>query len=578
VKTTLLAISILTILFPVTIQAATLGNINGTILDENGNPLENVKVSAFLNTGSLEQVEYTNDEGYFRMNLGGAYILVFEKEGYVSFEKNVQITQAPTENPSNDIVKLGDLEMKKTLSLSASVVKRLTTPGNELTLEFIITNRGDETEDIMFNVSAPLNWNPKVIDNVGEIENILLNPGSAKYFLEINVPETATSVEVITITAIGASTTVLDFTITPKVYTDEIELKSTYLSISEELGQTIELPLTVQNIGEVDKKVTLSGDIPDGWAITFQTNTNMAITELLLSSGQSEALVIQLDTPDFITTGDYEIVVSASDVNGGVLDTLILDLNLREAKAEIEIINSFSEVSVEAGNSVSFPLVLWNQGESDTLTILTVTKVPINWDTSFISDGLEVASIRIPSGESESIELLVEPPKSVLSDSYEIIAAVESDDGTRQEIGFTIEVTGSYYLDLEMSTLYTTGTIGSKVTYTSKVTNKGQTTLTTLYLNAIIPDDWDISISPNQTPFLEPKDTVTFNIEVEMPGDTESGDYLVTMKAICDQLESDEIDVRITASASNTWGYIGLGIAAVAVTSAILLFRRFKRR
>ena len=44
--------------------------------------------------------------------------------------------------------------------------------------------------------------------------------------------------------------------VTPKVYSDEVELKSTYLSVSEEIGQTIELPLTVSNVGEVDKKVT----------------------------------------------------------------------------------------------------------------------------------------------------------------------------------------------------------------------------------------------------------------------------------------------------------------------------------
>jgi uncharacterized membrane protein len=335
----------------------------------------------------------------------------------------------------------------------------------------------------MFTVRVPEDWDTKVLDNVGEIENILLSPGSAKYYLEINVPETATIVETVTLTASGSSTTTLNFTMTPKVYTDEIELKSTYLSISEELGQKIELPLTVLNIGEVDKKVTLSGDIPDNWTITFQTNTNMAITELLLSSGQSESLIIELETPNSITTGNFEIIITATDINDGILDTLTLKVNLLEAKTEIDVINSFSEVSVEAGNSITFPLVLWNKGESDALTLLTVTEVPANWDTSFISDDLEVASIRIPSGETEPLELIVEPPNSVLSGLYEVTAVIESDDGTRQQVEFTIEVVGSYYLYLEMSTLYTAGTIGSTISYTGSVTNSGQTALTTLYLS-----------------------------------------------------------------------------------------------
>ena len=578
-KTTLFVLITLSIFFQYhIINAATLGNIHGTVLNENGNPIEEVKVSAFLKTGSLEEVEYTDNEGFFRMNLGGEYTLVFEKKGYVTLEKNVDITQAPTENPSNDIVKLGDLEMEKTLALSASVVKRLTTPGNKLTLEFTISNRGDKREDVMFAVTFPEGWDTKVLDSVGEIENILLSPGSAKFYLEIIVPETAITFETITLIATGTSTTTLDFMVTPKVYSDEVELKSTYLSVSEEIGQTIELPLTVSNVGEVDKKVTLTGDIPDEWSIIFQTKTNMAITELLLSSGESESLTIMLETPETVTIGDFDITVAATDVNGGVLDTLRLDVNLREATSEIEIISSYSEVSVEAGNSVTFPLVLWNIGESDTLILLAITQVPANWDTSFISDDLEVASIRIPGEESKQLKLIINPPKSVLSGLYKVVAVIESDDGAIQEIEYSINIVGGYNLYLEMSTLYKTGTIGSTVSYTGTINNKGQTALTTLYLDAVFPDDWDLSISPNQVSSLEPKDSVTFNIDIEIPGDTEAGDYLVTMQAICDQLESDEVDVRITAKASTTWGYIGIGIAVLAVISTFLLFRRFKRR
>ena len=276
-------------------QAASPGNIHGTILDENGNPIEDVKVSAYIGTGSLEESKYTNADGYFRMNLGGSYTFVFEKEGYVTFQKNVQVTQSPTENPDQDIVKLGELEMEKTISLSASVVKRLTTPGNKLTLTFTVTNRGEEPEDIIFLADSPSDWGTKILDNVGEIESILLNPGAASYSIEITVPETATTIETIELNATGSSTDTLEFTITPKVYTDEIELKSTYLSISEELGQTISLPLTISNLGEVDKKITLQADIPEGWSISFKTNTNMVIKTLLMEAGYSEQLNIVLD-------------------------------------------------------------------------------------------------------------------------------------------------------------------------------------------------------------------------------------------------------------------------------------------
>jgi uncharacterized membrane protein len=554
------------------------GNLHGTIIDQDGNPIQGVKVSAYLKTGSIEATVNTDQKGYFRMNLGGDYTLLFEKDGYVSFQKNVQITQAPTENPDNDIVKLGNLVMEKTLVLSASVVKRFTTPGNTLSLEFTITNKGENIEAVEFSINSPLNWGTSIFDNIGEIEHILLSPGSSKYNIEINVPETATSVETITITATGTSVAKLEFIITPKVYTDEIILKSTYLSISEEIGETINLPLTISNQGEVDKKVTLEADIPTDWSISFKTGQNMVVKSLIINAGDTEQLSVTLEPPDNVALGDYDIIVRALDVNGAILDVFELDVNLRISVSEIEVISSFTEVSIQAGNSVTFPIAVWNRGEADALTLFTVEVLPENWKVSFITDDLEIASIRIPAGESESVRMVVVPPNSVESGTYNLKAVIESDEGAQNELDFLIAVTGSYSLDLEPSTLYSTSKIGGSVSYTARVTNRGQTAVTTLYLDAVLPDDWDATISPVQISSLDPRDSVTFSITLDIPSDATAGDYLITMQAFSDQLDSDEVDVRITAQASNTWGFIGLGLAGVSVVGAGLLFKRFKRR
>jgi uncharacterized membrane protein len=554
------------------------GNLHGTIIDQDGNPIQGVKVSAYLKTGSIEATVNTDQKGYFRMNLGGDYTLLFEKDGYVSFQKNVQITQAPTENPDNDIVKLGNLVMEKTLVLSASVVKRFTTPGNTLSLEFTITNKGENIEAVEFSINSPLNWGTSIFDNIGEIEHILLSPGSSKYNIEINVPETATSVETITITATGTSVAKLEFIITPKVYTDEIILKSTYLSISEEIGETINLPLTISNQGEVDKKVTLEADIPTDWSISFKTGQNMVVKSLIINAGDTEQLSVTLEPPDNVALGDYDIIVRALDVNGAILDVFELDVNLRMSVSEIEVISSFTEVSIQAGNSVTFPIAVWNRGEADALTLFTVEVLPENWKVSFITDDLEIASIRIPAGESESVRMVVVPPNSVESGTYNLKAVIESDEGAQNELDFLIAVTGSYSLDLEPSTLYSTSKIGGSVSYTARVTNRGQTAVTTLYLDAVLPDDWDATISPVQISSLDPRDSVTFSITLDIPSDATAGDYLITMQAFSDQLDSDEVDIRITAQASNTWGFIGLGLAGVSVVGAGLLFKRFKRR
>jgi uncharacterized membrane protein len=561
-----------------TIKAETDGNIHGTIVDESGSPLYRVKVSAYLNTGSLVTSKYTNQDGYFRMSLSGSNTLVFEKTGFVTFDKTVQVDQAPTGNPNQDIVKLGNLEMQQTLALTSPVVKRLTPPGTTLLLEFTITNRGDQTENVMFSVAAPTGWDTKVLDSVGEIENILLAPGSAKYNLEISVPETATNVENIVLTANGTSTATLAFTITSKVYSDEIKLKTTYLSISDELGSKVSLPLSVTNLGEVDKQVTLEADVPNSWSISFKASSNMDVKTLLMESGSTEQLTMELEAPDSATVGNYKVIVKALDVNGALLDTLSVDINLRVGTSDIEVISSFSEVSVKAGESITFPLAIWNKGDADSLTLLTVPVLPENWDASFISDDLAISSIRIPSGESESIQLVVNPPNSVVSGTYNLVAVIESADGVQHQTNFTITVLGSYQLAMDLSTLYTSGTIGGTISYTAKVTNQGETAITTLYMQAETPSGWDATITPTQVDTLSPRSSTTFTVTVSIPSNAVAGDYLVTMQALSDQLSSDSSDVRITAQASNTWGYVGIFIALLAVIGAVLLFRRFKRR
>jgi len=345
----------------------------------------------------------------------------------------------------------------------------------------------------------------------------------------------------------------------------------------------VQFRLPIDNIAadafaETAKTRTVGQDIPEGWSISFKTGSNMVVKTLLMGAGDTEQLTIELEAPDTASVGDYGVVVSALDINGAVLDTLELGINLRLGTSEIEVISSYSEVSVAAGESITFPIAVWNKGEADALTLFTVPVLPENWDASFIADDLEIASIRIPIGESESIQLIVKPPNSVASGTYEMRALIESDDGVQHPLDFTIEVVGSYQLELSLSTLYTSGKIGGSVSYTARVTNQGQTAITTLYLEATVPSGWEATVSPTQVDTLSPRSSTTFTVVLNTPSDTEAGDYLVNMKALSDQLESDSSDVRITAQASNTWGYIGIGVALVAVTGAALLFKRFKRR
>jgi uncharacterized membrane protein len=574
---TLLALVLNLALTPLQVEAAEDGNIHGTVVDSDGSPIYRVRVRAYDSKGGIEATVYTSTNGYFRMALGGTYTLVFEKTGYVTQEKTVKVELAPTENPEQDEVKMGNIEMEYTVSLYSSVLKRTTSPGNTLQLQFTVTNRGEDDENIVFNTSAPDSWETRVLDSVSEIESVLLSTGSQTLTLEIRVPASATATGTVTLTATGTSADSLIFEITPVRSTDEVQLVSTYLSVSEELGKTIELPLTVSNTGEVDKTVSLSAEAPGGWAVSFKTSTNMAVKSLYMESGDSVSLTVVVEPPEDAEIGDYSVVVEASD-QGGVLDALELGVSLEEATSELEVISTFTDVTVEAGSSITFPIAVWNTGEKDALCLLTVPVAPENWKTVFISDDIEVSSMLIAAGESTTVKLEVTPPNSVETGAYILVASVASDEGAETTLPFNINVAGSYELGLELSTLYKTVTIGQTLSFTAQVTNDGQSPVTTLYLGVEAPDEWEITVTPAQVSSLQARGSATFTIEVTTPADTVAGDYLLTVKAYSDQLESEEVDLRVTTQASSTWGYVGFGLAAVAIVGVYFGFKRFKRR
>lgn len=556
------------------------GNVHGTVVDEKGEPIRNVELSIYSTSGDLIK-ENTDRDGYFRLALeDGKYTIYFEKEGYTTVEKAITVPTGYYESPKSDPVKMGEIVLKDALRLSASIISRTASAEDTVSFGFTLSNMGDEPEDVRFSVVAPADYDTKIYDSTGEIKRVLLDLGSMNLDMSVTLPSTFDEEIVVTLIASGTKNATLGFTIFPKTsITQEVELKSTYLSVSEEIGRVIYFPLSILNKGEVSETVDLVGIVPDGWLISFVTSTQMAVQSLYLTSGQSEDLTIKVEPSEDAIVGDYVVIVTALSKDDVLRDSLELEVNLREATSDVEIISTFTDVTVEAGETINFPIAIWNKGETDALFLLTVISVPENWKTVFTSEDIEISSVLITAGESLTLQLEVTPPSAVETGIYPIIVYTESDDGLiKKQIDLKVSIVGSYELNLELSTLYTTVTIGNSLTFSSTVRNNGQSPITTLYLEAVLPEDWDITINPAQVSTLAPREYTTFTLVVETPSDTVAGDYLVTLQALSDQAESDEVDLRVTAKASTAWGFIGFGLAGVFVIGLVIVFMRFKRR
>jgi len=413
-------------------QASDLGNVHGTVVDENGSPLSDVKVTGYSSTGSFDSTDYTDGDGYFRLALyKGRNEIYLEKEGYVTGHYSITLPHSVLYTDDyQDPVKMGEIILEQNLGLTTSVLSRVVTPGETASFSFTVSV-DDEPEEIEFHVNSPEGWDTRVLDSSSEIRTIMLNSGSVSLTLEVYVPETAVETETVSLTVVGTLNSTLRFTILPYQILDrDIQMASTYPYVSEELGRTISFPLTISNEGEADETVDLLGAVPEGWTTRFITSGGTEVLSLFLESGDSETLTLEVVPPEDASVGEYLVKAQAVSDEGILRDYIDLRLRLSEAEGEVKVLSSYTDVTVEAGNLFENPLTIWNKGDEDELFLITVMSAPAGWETAFKSGDIEISSLLISAGSSAILTFEVTPSEDSEEGSYNLIVFVESESGS----------------------------------------------------------------------------------------------------------------------------------------------------
>jgi uncharacterized membrane protein len=254
-------------------------------------------------------------------------------------------------------------------------------------------------------------------------------------------------------------------------------------------------------------------------------------------------------------------------------------LSLEEVEETgVTITTKYLEVTVEAGNAVQYPTTITNVGDIDQQLSLYV-ETPTDWKGVFLSDTLEVSKLYLEAKQSESLVVKITPPKTVATGIYTIPVQVLAEDGTvYAEMELKTTIVGSYSLGIESSTLLTSITAGGSTSFTVKVTNTGQSSITGVGLDVEVPTNWESSVSPIQVDVLRSSESYTFNVVAKAPGDAVTGDYMVTLTGLSDQAESSQVQVRFTVTTATEWGLYGVGVAAIFVVALVIVFLKFKRR
>jgi uncharacterized membrane protein len=502
-------------------------------------------------------------------------------------EHNVSINALGITNSSLKVLVLTRSQPSEipTLSLQSSILSLVANSGEKLLLPFTVTNIGDATESIVFSVSAPEGWSTRILNSNGwEITKASLASGSSASFeLEVIIPQDYVGDPNLTLTVAGTTVAVLDFALNVEPLTESV-LSCSFPGKLAVPGDTVEFKVMLSNPFNVETRFKVSPEsVPVNWTVYVTNPSHEAVTEIMLGAGESVELTVDVTSIASASTDEiFEIVITAESGEQNV-GSIALTVSIQEpgSLTEIGLTTKFPEVTVEAGKAFSYQINLANYGSVSRIVLLSVD-APADWKAVIKSGTSEISQLNIAPASSDGVEQLTiefTPPSTVNLDTYNISVQIKSESGVLlAELDLKATITGSYGLQLSLSTLLTSTTSGESASCTATLINTGYSTLSVVDLEFEAEDGWDVTISPSQVDLLKPQQSYTFDVVMETPTDTVSGDYLVTLTGISDQTESNPMQIRVTVNTSTSWGIYGFGIAIVVVLALILVFKKFKRR
>ena len=182
-----------------------------------------------------------------------------------------------------------------------------------------------------------------------------------------------------------------------------IQIESTDLTVAP--GSSVNVPLSLQNHSPVDGffEITVAG-IPSNWV-------SMPSPAFRLAAGEQRQvlLTIQPPPPPQGRAGRHQVVirvVSQETPQQAAEAACTLTVAGLQVPGRIGILLTATEFSVAPGESVTFPLVLLNQGLEGDMVSLSVDGVPSSWVSA------SSPSISLSPGQQQEVTLTIRPTPS----------------------------------------------------------------------------------------------------------------------------------------------------------------------
>ncbi len=363
-----------------------------------------------------------------------------------------------------------------------------------------------------------------------------------------------------------------------------IAVYTEYSGVVVPIGEGVRMDLTVENKGRRDETVALKLlSVPKGWKASLKGGS-FTVTGVSVPDGKTRTLAFSAEPEKGVGPGTYTFEIQGITADEKLTATHTISVTTRERSRlgteDIQITTSYPVLRGQTDATFEFSLDVANKSENDR-TFNLAAQVPEKWEVNFKPgyEAKQISSLRIRGAGNQVVAVSVTPPRDATSGEYPVLVRVSAGESVAQ-VPLRVVLTGIYKLDAATPTgiLSTDAVTGKPTTVSLVIKNTGSAVNRNISLSSFKPENWKVEFKPEKLEGLEPGAIKQVEATITPAASALVGDYSVGLSADGERGSNKSVEMRVTVRAPTAWGWIGVGLIALAIGGMGGLFVWLGRR
>jgi uncharacterized membrane protein len=287
-------------------------------------------------------------------------------------------------------------------------------PGESIDYTIDIKNDGNETRNVNISViGMPKDWQYSMKSGLWTVNQISVQPGQTKNVnLKVDVPLKVNKGNYrFRVVAEGYDELPLTVNVSEQG-TYRTEFTTSQINMEGHSESTFTFNANLKNQTGEKQLYSLRAVAPRGWIVTFKPDYKQA-TSVEINPNETKNITIDINPPQYIEAGKYQIPVSA--VTNMTTATLNLEVVITGTfKIELTTPTGILSTDITAGDEKRVELLVKNTGSALVKGVkLTATK-PANWDVIFNPAQID----ELEAGKSAQVFATIKADEKAIAGDY----------------------------------------------------------------------------------------------------------------------------------------------------------------